>query len=89
MRFTPALEGLAEPEYVHWLLASFTDFPVSGVGFTKAAVPSEGLLLKPCSNMSIWHILACRERKAGCLVELYVLPIVAKSDPERVRGRQI
>ncbi len=40
-------------------------------------------------HVPIWHILACRERKAGCLVELYVLPIVAKSDPERVRGRQI
>lgn len=31
VRFTPALEGLAEPEYVHWLLASFTDFPVQSL----------------------------------------------------------
>ena len=34
------LEGLVEPEYVHWLFAPFTDFPVGESGFTEAAVPS-------------------------------------------------
>ena len=30
VRFSPVLEGLSGPEYMHWMLGPFTDFPVSG-----------------------------------------------------------
>ena len=48
VRFSPVLEGLSEPEYMHWMLSPFTDFPVS-VSLPCVKCCSEGLCM-PCSS---------------------------------------
>lgn len=72
VRFSPVLEGLSEPEYMHWMLGPFTDFPVR---FRLPCVDccSEGLCM-PCSRpltAQAWLVPSsasyCLQRGATCL----------------------
>eukprot|EP00891_Asterochloris_glomerata_P000929 jgi/Astpho2/929/Aster-00767 len=66
VRFSPVLEGLSEPEYMHWMLGPFTDFPVQtleemssreNLGPAKPRCFERVLLCKPRSWQNQRHDL--------------------------------
>ena len=69
VRFSPVLEGLSGPEYMHWMLGPFTDFPVSAACLVLFRGPVHAL--QQATKIQAWLVSSsgpyCLQKGATCL----------------------